>query len=404
MSTPARLPPLHGVRILDMATVVAAPFSSTLCADLGAEVVKIELPEGGDALRTLAPVWEGHELFWKTGNRGKQGITLDVRKPAGRALLLRLLPQFDVLVENFRTGTLDKWGLDLDTLHQHNPRLIVLRVTGFGQTGPDAKRPGFARVFEAMSGMTHLTGEPDRPPQHMNYPLGDAVAGLFGAFSIAAALADRNRTPLDQQRGTDIDLSATEALIRLLDPLAAEHQFAGQARGREGSRATYTAPSNVYQSLDGHWVTIVGTGNAIFERIARALGQPELTQDPRFDNNLHRTHHRLALDALIVDWCRARNMADIVEQLERCEVPHSRVNSVADAMQHPHLQARQTFIDLPDPDLGSVKAPCIVPRFKDVANAAPATGPARGQHNASFFGSLGLSGEEMQRLRDEGVI
>ena len=404
MAESTRLPPLQGVRILDMATVVAAPFSSTLCADLGAEVIKLELPAGGDALRSLAPVWEGHELFWKTGNRGKQGITLDVRKPQGRALLLRMLPQFDVLVENFRTGTLDKWGLDLNTLHAHNPRLIVLRVTGFGQTGPDADRPGFARVFEAMSGMTHLTGEPERAPQHMNYPLGDAVAGLFGAFSIAAALADRNRHPLPEQRGTEIDLSATEALIRLLDPLAAEYQFTGQPRSREGSRATYTAPSNVYQSQDGQWVTIVGTGNSIFERIANALGQPELIQDPRFDNNLNRTRHRLALDALIAEWCRARHMRDIVEQLERHQVPHSQVNSVADAMAHPHLQARHAFIDLPDPDLGHVKAPGIVPRFQHVETPPPVTGPARGQHNDAFYGALGLSADEMKRLGDEGVI
>ncbi len=404
MTSTPRLPPLHGVRILDMATVVAAPFSSTLCADLGAEVVKIELPEGGDALRTLAPVWQGHDLFWKTGNRGKQGITLDVRKPQGRELLLRMLPQFDVLVENFRTGTLDKWGLDLDTLHRHNPRLIVLRVTGFGQTGPDATRPGFARVFEAMSGMTHLSGEPDRPPQHMNYPLGDAVAGLFGAFSIAAALADRHRVPFDQQRGTDIDLSATEALMRLLDPLAAEFQFTGAARSREGSRATYTAPSNVYQSQDGHWVTIVGTGNPIFERIALAIGQPGLTQDPRFDNNLHRTHHRLELDALIAEWCHEHSIDAITEQLERCQVPFSRVNSVADAMQHPHLQAREAFIDLPDPELGSVKAPCIVPRFKDVQPKTPATGPSRGLHNATFYAALGLGADEQRRLQDDGVI
>ena len=404
MMAKPRLPPLHGVRILDMATVVAAPFSSTLCADLGAEVVKIELPDGGDALRTLAPVWQGHDLFWKTGNRGKQGITLDVRKPQGRELLLRMLPQFDVLVENFRAGTLDKWGLDLETLHRHNPRLIVLRVTGFGQTGPDATRPGFARVFEAMSGMTHLSGEPDRPPQHMNYPLGDAVAGLFGAFSIAAALADRNRYPLEEQRGTDIDLSATEALIRLLDPLAAEYQFTGEARAREGSRATYTAPSNVYQSHDGHWVTIVGTGNPIFERIARAIDRPELAGDPRFDNNLHRTRNRLELDALIADWCRAHTMADIIERLEQCQVPHSRVNSVADAMRHPHLQARETFIDLPDPELGHVKAPCIVPRFKDVQTTAPTTGPARGMHNLAFYEALGLSADDQRRMRDDGVI
>jgi len=201
--------PLQGVRVLDMATVLAAPFAATLCGDMGAEVVKLELPQGNDPLRGLAPVHEGHALFWKTANRGKKGISLDVRQPAGRELFLRLIEDLDVLVENFRTGTLDGWGLDLGTLHSHNPRLIVLRLTGFGQTGPYARRPGFARIFEAMSGFTHLSGEADGPPQHMNYPLGDAIAGLFGAFGIAAALAERNALPREQQQGVEIDLSAT---------------------------------------------------------------------------------------------------------------------------------------------------------------------------------------------------
>jgi crotonobetainyl-CoA:carnitine CoA-transferase CaiB-like acyl-CoA transferase len=253
--------PLQGVRILDMATVLAAPFSATLCGDMGADVVKLELPQGNDALRGLAPVHEGHALFWKTANRGKKGISLDVRQPAGRDLFLRLIEGFDVLVENFRTGTLDGWGLDLATLHARNPRLIVLRLTGFGQTGPSARKPGFARIFEAMSGLTYLSGEADGPPQHMNYPLGDAIAGLYGAFAIATALAERNARPQAEQKGIEIDLSATEALLRLLDPLAAEYKFYGAVRERTGSRAGYTAPSNVYKTADGAWITLVGSSD-----------------------------------------------------------------------------------------------------------------------------------------------
>lgn len=396
--------PLRGVRILDLATVVAAPFSATLCGDMGADVVKIELPQGGDPLRTLAPVHGHHALFWKVGNRGKQGITLDVRKPQGRALFLRMISQFDVLVENFRTGTLDDWGLDLATLHQHNPQLIVLRLTGFGQTGPYAQRPGFARIFEAMSGLTYLTGEPDRPPQHTNYPLGDAIAGLFGAFAIATALAERNALPAHERQGAEIDLSATEALFRLLDPLAAESRFLHSARARAGSRATYTAPSNVYQTADGHWLTVVGTGNPIFARLCQAMERPDLLTDPRFVSNLERTRHLESLDTILAGWCRSLPLKAIQQKFDAAEMPYSQVNSVSDAMADPHFQARGAVIELPDADLGSVPAPCVVPRFTGRTRSAPATGPATGEHNASFYAALGLSPEEQERLRGEGVI
>ena len=396
--------PLHGVRILDMATVVAAPFSATLCADMGAEVVKIELPEGNDPLRGLAPVMGPHALFWKVGNRGKQGITLDVRQPQGRALFLRLLPGFDVLVENFRTGTLARWGLDLATLHQHNPRLIVLRLTGFGQTGPYAQRPGFARIFEAMSGLAHITGEADGPPQHVNYPVGDAVSGLFGAFAIACALAERNALPPAQQRGCEIDLSATEALLRLLDPLAAEYQHLGVARQRAGSRATYTAPSNVYQSADGHWLTLVGSSDATFERLCQAMGQPELNQDPRFADSAARIAHLQTLDDLLVRWCASQSFDAIAATLTQHQVPFSKIYSVADVCADPHFTARQAVVQLPDPDLGQVAAPCVVPRFVGRQPPLLRTGPAPGEHNAQVYGALGLSVQALAQLEEAHVI
>ncbi len=389
---------MRGIRILDLATVVAAPLAGTLCADMGAEVIKVELPQGGDALRTLAPVWQGHDLFWKVTNRGKKGITLDVRQPDGRALFLRMLPQFDVLIENFRTGTLDAWGLDIQTLHACNPNLIVLRLTGFGQTGPYAKRPGFARVFEAMSGFTHLTGEAGGPPQHMNYPLGDSIAGLFGAFAISTALTERARTPPEQYIGAEIDLAATEALFRLLDPLAAEMQFMDVVRQRNGSRATYTAPSNVYASADGQWITIVGTGNPIFERICKAMDRLDLLHDPRFCNNLERTRHLVDLDKVLADWCRQHPMAYVMQRLDEQEAPYGRVNSIAQAAQDPHFQSRHALIDLPDEDLGSVKAPCIVPRFVGRDLPVPQTGPRRGEHNAAFYADLGLTQQEISAL------
>ena len=396
--------PLKGVRILDMATVLAAPFSATLCGDMGAEVVKLELPQGNDALRGLAPVHGEHALFWKTANRGKKGISLDVRKPEGRAIFLKLIATFDVLVENFRTGTLDQWGLDLKTLHEHNPGLIVLRITGFGQTGPYARRPGFARIFEAMSGFTHLTGEADGPPQHMNFPLGDAIAGLFGAFSIATALAERNAKPKAEQKGVEIDLSATEALMRLLDPLAAEYKFTGAARGRTGSRASYTAPSNVYQTLDGVWLTLVGSSDPIFARLCRAMGREGLEKDEKFATNVRRTENLVAIDDIVAGWCISLSFDELSARLEKEEVPFSKVYSIADAQADPHFKARGATIDLIDPVLGAIPAPAAVPRFTGRTAGVPCVGPDTGQDNAEVYGALGLGAAELEGLGAAGVI
>ena len=396
--------PLQGVRILDMATVLAAPFAATLCGDMGAEVVKLELPQGNDALRGLAPVHEGHALFWKTANRGKRGISLDVRKPEGRALFLRLIADFDVLVENFRTGTLDGWGLDLATLHAHNPRLIVLRLTGFGQTGPDARRPGFARIFEAMSGFTHLCGEPGGPPQHMNYPLGDAVAGLFGAFAIATALAERQARPRHEQLGVEIDLSATEALLRLLDPLAAEYRITGQVRGRTGSRAGYTAPSNVYRTADGAWLTLVGSSDPIFARLCAAMEQPALAEDARFATSVERTRHLEVIDGIVAAWCAGLPLTELAQRLLRHEVPFSKVYAIDDVMDDPHLRARGAFIELHDPELGAIPAPAVVPRFVGRTPGLPEVGPVTGQHNDEIYGALGLRADQLSALRAQRVI
>lgn len=394
--------PLDGIRILDMATVIAAPFSASLCADMGAEVVKLELPEGNDPLRSLAPTTTEHALFWKVSNRGKKGVSLDVRKPEGRALFLELIQTFDVLVENFRTGTLDKWGLSAATLWALNPKLIILRLTGFGQTGPYAQRPGFARIFEAMSGFAHLTGESGRSPQHMNYPLGDVISGLFGAFAISTAIAERFRHP--DAPGREIDLSATEALFRLLEALPVEHELLGQSRSRSGSRATYTAPSNMYRTQDDHWVTLVGSSEPIFKRICQAMGRPELPNNPKFATTPDRVRNIDEIDGIVADWCQTQTLAQLSTALDAGGVPYSKVYAVDDVLADPHFQARKAVIRLPDPDLGSLPAPAIVPRFSGFDPAPPRTGPAAGEHNAEVYGRIGLHGEALDRLKQSGVI
>jgi crotonobetainyl-CoA:carnitine CoA-transferase CaiB-like acyl-CoA transferase len=396
--------PLQGIRILDMATVVAAPFAATLCGDLGAEVTKLELPDGSDTLRHMLPVMGEHSLFWKVTNRGKRGITLDVRKPEGRALLLQMLPRYDVLVENFRTGTLDRWGLDLPTLHAYNPDLIVLRLTGFGQTGPYARRPGFARIFEAMSGFAHLTGESGRSPQHMNYPLGDVVSGLFGAFSIAAALAGRARSAPGTPRGCEIDLAATEALLRMLDPLAVEYQHQGLVRERTGARATYSALSNIFATQDGQWLTIVGTSDTTYRRMFHAMGRADLLEADRLATPAARLQHSNQIDGIVADWCRSLPLAEIQLILTRLEVPHSKVYTIEDVVSDPQVRARQALIELPDPDLGQLAAPCVVPRFSNHTPTTPRSGPGVGEHNAEVFGEFGVTPEELARLKALGVV
>jgi crotonobetainyl-CoA:carnitine CoA-transferase CaiB-like acyl-CoA transferase len=394
--------PLAGVRILDMATVLAAPMGATLCADQGAEVVKLELPDGSDALRGLQPVKDGMALWWKVANRGKRGITLDVRQAEGRALLLKMLPSFDVLVENFRTGTLDKWGLDLATLHRANPRLVVVRLTGFGQTGPYRTRPGYARIFEAMSGFTNLTGEAGGSPLHSNFPVGDAVAGLFCAFAIASEMVRLRADP--QALGVEVDLAATEALFRLLDPLPVEHEQLGQVRKPEGNRASYTAPSNMYRSRDGVYFSLVASSNAIFARVCEVVGRPEWATDPRFASNPARVRNLQVLDEGLSAWFAAQAYEAIATQLESGGIPFSKVYSIEDIERDPHYQAREAIIRLPDPDYGSLPAPCIVPRVPGRTLAIPRTGPAAGEHNAQVYADFGVDAAELARLKQAGVI
>jgi len=394
--------PLAGVRILDMATVVAAPFGATLCADQGADVVKLELPDGSDALRELQPVKDGKPLWWKTANRGKRGITLDVRKEAGRAALLRMLPRFDVLVENFRTGTLDKWGLPAPALFAANPRLIILRLTGFGQSGPYKSRPGYARIFEAMSGFTNLTGPADGAPLHSNFPVGDAVAGLFGAFSIAAEIARLRRDP--QETGAEIDLSATEALFRFLDPLAVEYEQLGQVRTHEGNTAGYTAPSDMYRSQDGVYFSLVASSNPIFKRLCACIGKPEWPADPRFSTNPARVRNLAALDAGLRGWFGRNAYAVICRELEAQGVPFSKIYTIEDIVEDPHFAARQSIIRLADPDYGSLPAPCIVPRVVGRDARPPRSGPDVGEHNDEVYAELGFSARDLDALRQAGAM
>ncbi len=395
--------PLEGLRILDIATVLAAPWSATLLADLGAEVLKVEMPGRGDLLRALAPHKGQVPLWWKVANRNKKGITLDLKKDDGRALFEQLLPRFDVLIENFRPGTLDGWGLTKERLFGIHPKLTILRVSGFGQTGPYRDKPAFARVAEAMSGFTHICGEPDGPPLHMGFPVADAVTGLFGAVGILSALYRRARDP--ESAGQEIDVSLLESTFRMLDFLPIEYDQLGVVRHRVGNLSDYSAPSNVYRTRENAWVTIPASSQAIYERLCRALGHAELIDDARFAANPDRVRNRAALDAIIAEAVSQRSLAELRQAFDEHEVGWSPIYSIADVFADPHVAARQGVVSVDDAELGAVHMQNVVPRFSATPGRVASAGPALGQHNEEVFGEwLGLSPTERQRLKASGVI
>jgi len=395
--------PLQGIRILDISTVIAGPWSATLLADLGAEVLKVELPGRGDALRALPPFKDGAPLWWKVTNRNKRGVTLDLRAPEGAALLERLLPRYDVLVENFRPGTLERWGLGTARLFAARPGLVLLRVTGFGQTGPYRNRPGFARVFEAMSGFASICGEADGPPLHAGFPIADAVGGLFGAMGILAALRRRDGEP--GCPGQEIDLSMLEAMLRVLDFLPAEYDQLGVVRGRHGNTSQHGAPGNVYRTRDDRWVSLPATTQSVFERLCAALERPDLVADPRFASNPERVRHRDALDAIVAEALARRDLAEWSRVMDAHAVAFAPVYDIADVFADPHLAAREALVTVRDAELGEMRMQNVVPRFPDSPGEVRCTGPALGQHNDEVFGGeLGLPAAELDRLRRAGVI
>lgn len=395
--------PLAGLCVLDISTLIAGPLAATLLADLGAEVVKVELPDAGDPLRELPPHRDGVPLWWKVTNRNKDGITLDLRTPEGAELFRRLLPQFDVLVENFRPGTLARWGFDGDTLKTINPGLIVLRVTGFGQTGPYAHRAGFARIFESLSGFTQICGERDGPPMHLGFPISDSVAALFGALGILAAVHARGNDP--EGKGQEIDLSATEAMFRLLDFLPIEYDQTGVVRGRTGSLNAYSAPSDIYRTQDDHWLSVAVSSPALYRRFVEAIERPDLALDPRFATNRQRIVNRAEIEAIVSDWVGRHTAQEITECFDQRGVACSTVKTIDEIFEDPQFQAREAIVTVVDSELGPVKMQCVVPRFSRTPSAIRKTGPALGHDNGKVYGDrLGLSAQELDAARAAGAI
>jgi len=394
--------PLQGLRVLDIATIVAAPSAAAMLADYGAEVLKVELP-GGDGCRSFPPHKDGKPLWWKATNRNKQLISLDLRKPQGVALLKRLLPRFDVLIENFRPGTLDRWGLDRDTLWAIQPRLVILRTTAFGQDGPYRDRAGFTRIFEAMGGLTYITGEPDGQPMHAGYPIGDSIGGLFGALGIMTALWKRARNP--DAPGEEIDLALTEAMFKLMEFLPLKHDLLDESHGRSGNTSQYSAPTGVFRSRDGDWVSLSGSTDALFAANCRAIDRADLIGDPRYASNAARCSHTEALNQLFSDWFAQHDLTDILQRFEQHQGTLAPIYSTRQIVEDPQMRARGFLRTVPDRDFGTVRLQDVVPRFRNDPGHIYSTGGDIGQDNDAVYGDwLGLDAAARQALRDEGVI
>jgi crotonobetainyl-CoA:carnitine CoA-transferase CaiB-like acyl-CoA transferase len=390
--------PLEGVRILDLSRMVAGGVAGMLLADFGAEVVKVEQPGTGDPLRQWTA--EGLSLWWKVYARNKRFVTLNLKAPEGRDLLLQMLPRFDVLMESFVPGTLERLGLDWETLRARHPRLILLRISGWGQTGPDSGRPGFGTLVEAASGFAEMNGEPNGGPIVPGFPLADSVSALYASNAIMFALYHRD---VHGAPGQVIDVSLFESLFSLLGPLPAEYAANGSLRRRNGSRSRNAGPRGCYPTSDGQWIAVSGSTPKMAERFLRSFGLERLLDDPRFATNGARVAHTRELDDEIARAIQSRTLAENLRIIEDNHLTAGPVQTIAEIEADPHWQARGLTLDVPNGS-GGVRMHNVVPRFSETPGEINWVGGALGQDNERVYSEFGVPCDEQRRLRAAGVI
>ena len=390
---------LAGLRVIDASRLIAGGVLATMLADHGADVIKVENPRGGDPMRT----WLGErgQLWWKVYARGKRSVTLNLTHPRGQDLLKQLIMDADVFVENFVPGTLEKWGLGPETLLGLNPRLVVARVSGWGQDGPYRDRPGFGTMVEAMSGFAVTTGPADGPPTLPAFPLADMVAALAGATAVLAALHHRDQV---SGHGQVVDISLYEPLLSVLGPDVARYALDGTVRTRQGNRSDNASPRGTYRTRDGQWVALSASTPASAVALFTNLGLGHLLADPRFATNDMRVRHNDAVDAALTEAIGARSLGAMQQLFAASDLTASPVYDIADVTRDPHVVARGILLDVPDPELGTVRMVAPTPRLSDTPPAVDWTGPALGAHNHGVYGALGLSTAEIDALTREGVI
>ncbi len=390
---------LDGIRVLDVATLFAGPLAATFLADFGADVLKVEHPRG-DPARLHGHTKDGIGLWWKMLARNKRAITLYLGSPAGQDLFRRLVKDADVVVENFRPGTLERWGLGYDQLAEINPGLVLARVTGFGQLGPYARRPGFGTLAEAMSGFAHITGQPDGPPTLPPFGLADGIAALATAYAIMVALRARE----DTGRGQVVDLAIIEPILTILGGQPTVYDQLGVIQGRTGNRSGNNAPRNTYRTTEGTWVAVSTSAQSVAERVMRLVGRPELIDEPWFASGGGRAAHADILDDAVGGWIAQRTAAEVIAAFEEAEAAVAPIYDIAGVMADPQYQALGSLVSVPDPDLGPLVMQNVLFRLSETPGAVTSTGPRLGEHNAEVFGRLGLDAERRDALARAGVL
>lgn len=402
LTRPSTNKPLRGVRVIDAGNMVAGPFAAALLADFGADVIKIEHPRQGDGQRRLEPMKDGISLWWKVIARNKRCITLDLSKPEGAEVFKDLVRTADVVVENYRPGTFERWGLGEKELRAVNPKLVLLRISGFGQTGPYRDRPAFGRIAEAFGGLTNLIGEPDGPPMSPGYPIGDLVAGLMGAWAIMVALYYRDAR---SGVGQVIDLALYEAIFRLLEFDPIQYDQLGTVHRRMGNRVSYVAPSSVFKTRDGKYITLAASTQSIWLRLCKAMGREDLAENPKFVDNASRVKHSDEINAIVAEWIAQRTRREVEEAFDTHAVAYAVVYDMEDVFTDHQFLARETLVRVADDELGEAVVCNVVPKFSETPGSVKHLGPRLGQHNDEIYrGELGYSEERLNQLRAAGVI
>lgn len=394
--------PLKGLRVLDLGTMIAGPVAATLLADFGAEVIKIEQPKGGDPLRQVGPQVDGEGLYWQVEGRNKQSVTVDLRKPEGQALLRDLATKADVLVENFRPGTMANWNLGYETLREANPKLVMLSISGFGQTGPYSSRPAYDRIALAFGGLLNMTGYADRPPVRPGNAMADYQSAILGAFGVMVALHHRDQV---SGLGEHVDLSLYETVFRFTDVMFTAYEKLGVERQRQGNRHFAAAPGDHYEMKDGKFIVMTVSNDQMFRRLTTAMNQEALASDPRFNTHAARWSNIDEINGLVAEWVHANAPVDVFAALERVGMAYSLVYQPADILNDPHYAERRSYVSVTHPRIGDIKIQAAHPKMASWQPEVPTYAPELGAATDAVLSELlGLDAAQIGQLRDAGVI